>query len=206
MATTDENFGSKNTDDENYWRLVSEVVALEDEYCCDIIQYFEDNDVGKEAARCHYDLAIASGKHPTVELGLYRGDRVSLETFSSKGEEEEDIFLEEKVQYVKLTYTKTCDVLVRVSTFGTVPVDPNKVVVEMDEPDEDALHPMTLVVSATTLGYTGADGTPQVMKIPKEDITVGDWWEAEELAGGRKEVNSNGSHDDWKASKEEEGN
>ena len=44
------------------------------------------------------------------------------------------------------------------------------------------------------------------MKITKEDITVGDWWEAEELAGGRKEVNSNGSHDDWKASKEEEGN
>ena len=74
--------------------------------------------------------------------------------------------------------------------------------VECDEPDEDF---PPLVVNSATLGYTGADGTPQVMKITKEDITVGDWTEAEELAGGRKEVNSNGSHDDWKASKEEEG-
>jgi hypothetical protein len=197
MATT--HSPSSCDDDENQWCVVSEVVALGKE---DIVQYFEDNDVGKEAARCHYDLAIASGKHPTVELSLYRGDRVSLETFSTKGEEEEDIFLEEKVQYVKLTYTKTCEVMVRVSTFGTMPVDLDKVAVEVDEPNEDF---PPLVVNSASLGYTGADGTPQVMKITKEDITVGDWTEAEELAGGRKEVNSNGSHDDWKASKEEEG-
>ena len=94
MATTDEkattHSPSSCDDDENQWCVVSEVVALGKE---DIVQYFEDNDVGKEAARCHYDLAIASGKHPTVELSLYRGDRVSLETFSSKREEKRFGFL-----------------------------------------------------------------------------------------------------------------
>ena len=98
---------------------------------------------------------------------------------------DEDEGEEDEHMYVKMTFTQTREVLVKV---------PHSIQTKVDLDTADLWwdpHTDTHAEGAT-LGYldtrAGADGTRREMFVSKEDIAVGDWTTCKEMVDERKKV------------------